>query len=74
MIVKVDPRYFRPTEVSYLQGDITKARTILGWEPKMDLIGLVQLMVQHDIKAIENKDFNYEINQKNTTSLYSSQV
>ena len=67
----IDPKYFRPTEVSYLQGDITKARTVLGWEPKMDLAGLVQLMVQHDIEELKNKNLHYEFNQKSKPFLHS---
>ena len=36
-VVKVDPKYFRPTEVDLLLGDPTKSKTQLGWEPKYDL-------------------------------------
>ncbi len=48
VVVAIDPRYFRPTEVDYLQGDFTKAREILGWEPKTDFRQLVRIMVMHD--------------------------
>ncbi len=48
-IVKVDPRYFRPTEVESLLGDPTKARVKLGWEPKIQFAELVKEMVHHDI-------------------------
>ncbi len=54
-IVLVDPTYFRPTEVQLLCGDATKARTHLGWEPKISFDGLVQLMMEHDIKDIKPK-------------------
>ena len=47
-IVKVDPRYFRPTEVETLLGDPTKAKEKLGWVPKTTLAELVQEMVQAD--------------------------
>jgi GDPmannose 4,6-dehydratase len=47
--VEVDPRYFRPSEVEALQGDATKARRVLGWEPKIDLDQLVGLMVDSDL-------------------------
>ena len=46
-VIKVDPKYFRPTEVEQLCGDSTKAREILGWEPEIDFQGLVQDMVIH---------------------------
>jgi len=48
VIVKVDPRYFRPTEVETLLGDPTKAKEKLGWTPKTTLKELVAEMVQHD--------------------------
>ncbi|WP_374616610.1 GDP-mannose 4,6-dehydratase [Thauera aminoaromatica] len=50
-IVKVDPRYFRPTEVETLLGDPTKAKEKLGWVPKTSLAELVQEMVQADYTA-----------------------
>lgn len=48
-IVKVDPRYFRPTEVESLLGDASKAKRKLGWEPKIKFEELVKEMVHHDI-------------------------
>jgi len=48
--VEIDPRYFRPTEVDSLLGDPTKAAEELGWKPKIDLDGLVQRMVGHDLE------------------------
>ncbi len=48
--VRIDPKYFRPTEVEYLWGDPTKARTKLGWEPKVTLDQLVERMVSHDLE------------------------
>jgi GDPmannose 4,6-dehydratase len=48
--VEVDPRYFRPAEVETLLGDPTKARKALGWTPKVDLGGLVDMMVDHDLE------------------------
>ena len=50
-IVKVDPRYFRPTEVETLLGDPTKAKEKLGWVPKTSLAELVQEMVRSDYTA-----------------------
>ncbi|MFC5191128.1 GDP-mannose 4,6-dehydratase [Algoriphagus aquatilis] len=50
-LVKVDPRYFRPTEVDLLLGDPTKAKTQLGWTPEYDLQGLVEDMMIGDLSA-----------------------
>jgi len=50
-IIKVDPRYFRPTEVETLLGDPTKARKKLGWTPKISFEELVSEMVQHDFES-----------------------
>jgi GDPmannose 4,6-dehydratase len=48
--VKIDSNYFRPTEVDLLQGDATKARKVLNWEPKVGIDDLVRRMVQHDLE------------------------
>ncbi len=48
-LVKQDPRFMRPAEVDLLIGDSTKARTTLGWEPKVGFEQLVQMMVENDI-------------------------
>ena len=47
--VQIDPWYYRPSEVDFLQGDSTKARKQLGWEPKVGFHELVRLMVDHDM-------------------------
>jgi GDPmannose 4,6-dehydratase len=52
-IVAVDPRYFRPAEVSSLQGDASKARTKLGWKPKISFRETVAEMVAADLKNAE---------------------
>lgn len=52
-IVRVDPRYFRPTEVESLLGDPTKARLKLGWVPRTSFPRLVQEMVREDLKLAE---------------------
>ena len=49
--VKVDPAYFRPTEVEYLLADPSKARSVLGWEPRTSFTELVELMVDADLNA-----------------------
>ncbi|TDP81569.1 GDPmannose 4,6-dehydratase [Halanaerobium saccharolyticum] len=53
VLVEVDPKYFRPTEVDLLIGDPTKAKEELGWEPKVKFKELVELMVQSDLDNIE---------------------
>jgi len=52
-IVRVDPRYFRPTEVETLLGDPTKAHTQLGWRPKISFEEMVQEMVREDLRTAE---------------------
>lgn len=54
-IIKVDPRYFRPTEVDLLIGDPTKAKEKLGWTPKYDLQALVKDMVESDLKLFKKQ-------------------
>jgi GDPmannose 4,6-dehydratase len=49
VVVEVDPKYFRPTEVELLIGDPTKSKTKLGWKPKYDLPALVKDMMQADV-------------------------
>jgi GDPmannose 4,6-dehydratase len=56
VIVRVDPRYFRPTEVETLLGDATKARKKLGWKPKIKFKELVAEMVREDLKAAERDE------------------
>ena len=53
--VEVDPNYFRPAEVDFLQADPTKAREVLGWKPKTAFPQLVQIMVDADIKLLEDE-------------------
>ncbi|OSZ82183.1 GDP-mannose 4,6-dehydratase [Chitinophagaceae bacterium IBVUCB1] len=55
VVVSVDPKYFRPTEVDLLIGDATKAREKLGWQPKYTLQEMVSEMVAHDIKTFEKQ-------------------
>lgn len=54
-IIKVDPTYFRPTEVDILIGDPSKAKTKLGWEPKYDLNALVKEMVLSDLDLMKKE-------------------
>jgi len=57
ILIQIDPRYFRPTDVGFLQGDSTKARTKLGWEPKVLFDELVKIMVREDLKEAEKDRF-----------------
>jgi GDPmannose 4,6-dehydratase len=52
ILVNVNPRYFRPTEVDLLWGDPTKAENELGWKRKVDFKGLVKMMIDADMKEI----------------------
>jgi GDPmannose 4,6-dehydratase len=53
VLIRIDPRYFRPTEVDFLQGDPTKAREQLGWQPKVTFGDLVAMMIAEDIRLAE---------------------
>jgi len=55
-IVRVDPRYFRPTEVETLLGDPTKAHQILGWQPKITFKELVSEMVREDLNTAQRDE------------------
>ena len=52
--VEIDPRYYRPAEVDVLIGDFSKARRQLGWEPKTKFADLVKLMVDADVKLLND--------------------
>jgi GDPmannose 4,6-dehydratase len=53
VLIEIDPRYFRPLEVEFLQGDASKAKRNLGWEPRVRFKDLVKIMVDADIKNLE---------------------
>ena len=53
-IIKVDPRYFRPTEVETLLGDASKAKEKLNWSPKISFEQLVKEMIDEDLKLAKN--------------------
>ena len=53
--VEVDPHYYRPTEVELLVGDSSKAKQKFGWEPKIKFNALAKLMVDADIKLLEDQ-------------------
>ncbi len=57
VLVEIDPKYFRPTEVELLLGDPTKAKTILGWNPtQTSFEDLVKIMVKSDMKLVEREN------------------
>lgn len=56
-VVKVDPKYFRPTEVDLLLGDPTKSKTKLGWVPKYDLQRLVEDMMKSDLHLMKKDEY-----------------
>ena len=57
VVVKIDPRYYRPTEVDLLIGDATKAKEKLGWTPKYTLAEMVTEMVASDLRIFEKEQF-----------------
>ncbi|WP_107827419.1 GDP-mannose 4,6-dehydratase [Mucilaginibacter yixingensis] len=56
-VVKIDPQYFRPTEVELLIGDATKAREQMGWKPRYDLKALITDMVTADLHLVKKDDY-----------------
>lgn len=59
-LVRIDSAYFRPTEVDVLCGDPTKAKTVLGWEPKTKFDDLVKEMVEEDLKMVREETIDPE--------------
>ena len=67
VIIKVNARYFRPTEVERLLGDASKAKTKLGWVPKISFEKLVEEMIKEDLKLAKSEKDNF-INRNNPQS------
>ncbi len=75
VLIEIDPKYFRPTEVDFLMADISKAREKLGWEPKITFKELVKIMVDYELehigmlfkgegkKALQKKDITWTKNE-----------
>lgn len=57
-VVRIDPKYYRPTEVDLLIGDPTKSKTQLGWEPQYDVKALCAEMVKSDLELVKKESFN----------------
>lgn len=66
IIIEVDPRYYRPTEVELLIGNPTKARDKLGWEAKVTFSELVKMMVEKDKERVRNSHIPHVWNSKET--------
>lgn len=69
VLIKIDPRYFRPTEVNLLLGNPAKAEKELGWKAKTSLSELVKIMLDYDLKQVEQNLNNYKVNALNTTKI-----
>ena len=54
LIIKIDKKFFRPTEVNYLFGNTKKANQILKWKPKTSLEDLIKIMCEYELKNYEN--------------------
>lgn len=52
VLIEIDPKYFRPTEVEHLRSDITKAKQKLGWQPKTTFDELIKIMVDYDMQLV----------------------
>jgi GDPmannose 4,6-dehydratase len=55
VLISIDPRHMRPTEVTNLRGDASKAREQLGWEPKVNFHQLAKMMVEYDLKLAQRE-------------------
>jgi GDPmannose 4,6-dehydratase len=62
--VEIDPRYFRPAEVDELRGDMSKARRVLGWEPRVKFKELVETMVDADLEDLKKYGDRYAEKQR----------
>ncbi len=72
IVIRIDPNYFRPTEVDQLLGDSTKARRELGWSPKTSLEELIKEMISHDIQEAKKytllKKEGFQLNDNNQSN------
>ena len=71
MVVKVDPHYFRPTEVETLLGDPSKAKQKLGWVPEITLDQMIEEMVAYDLEQakqhalLKNHGYSVHVGKEN---------
>lgn len=65
-VIEIAPRYFRPAEVDHLQADISKAKKLLGWQPRVTFDELVKIMVDYDLKlyGVPSLDQGMKISEK----------
>ena len=54
IIVKINPKFFRPSEVNYLRGNFSKAKRILKWKPKNNIKSLIKIMIDAELKRLKN--------------------
>ncbi|OGV06626.1 MAG: GDP-mannose 4,6-dehydratase [Stygiobacter sp. RIFOXYC12_FULL_38_8] len=57
VVIEIDPKYYRPTEVDLLIGDATKAKNELGWEPKVKFEELVKIMIRADLEKVGSRGY-----------------
>jgi GDPmannose 4,6-dehydratase len=62
--IEIDPKYFRPSEVDYLQGDASKAKKALKWKPKVSFEELARMMTDADMKKAEHEKLIKEHGRK----------
>lgn len=67
--VEIDPRYYRPAEVDILNGDASKARRVLGWEPTIGFKELVKLMIEHDLGMAEQEAERSTVNGRGSSQV-----
>jgi GDPmannose 4,6-dehydratase len=70
--VTIDPKYFRPTEVDFLQGDSTRAREVLGWSPSTSFHQLVSMMVDADLRLAEEERVMTDVKYTNSLTMISA--
>ena len=57
IVMRIDPKFYRPAEVDFLIGDYSRAKKLLGWSPKTTFEELVRIMVEHDLKLVEKEGY-----------------
>jgi GDPmannose 4,6-dehydratase len=57
IVMRIEPKFYRPAEVDFLVGDYSRAKKLLGWSPKTTFEELVGIMVEHDLKLVENEGY-----------------